>query len=245
VRAGGGDLRALLTLMVLALFAEMTLGGIVAPARVAVSEATMVPSGASRQGLGDLLAAATLLPPQQARLAAGLAAGAIIVVLSLASAPFRSSARHLWSGLGVGIAIVAAWAVTGLAYDEMALVPQRPQALSFVSPTADALEWLGRSTAKGSPGFAVALVMGVLSGSAMVALVSRSIRITTFADTGDTLRHLGGAALMGVGGIMGLGCSIGQGISGISTLALGSVLATAGIVLGAFLGLKTLERWAA
>lgn len=245
VRAGGGDLRALLTLLVLALFAEMTLGGVFAPARVALAEATMLPSGAAGQSLADLLSAKSALGAPIARLAAGLGIGLLLVTLSLLSKPFLSSPRHLLSGLGVGAAVVVAWAITGLAYDEMALVPQRPQSLSFVSPTADAFEWLGRSTAKGLPGFAAALVFGVLAGSALASIATRGFRIMTFADAGDTVRHLLGAALMGTGGIMGLGCSIGQGITGISTLALGSLLATAGIILGALLGLRALERWAA
>lgn len=244
VRAGGGDVRALLTLVVLALFAEMTLGGILAPLRVALAEATMGPGGTSRQGLGDLAASLLQLRVETVRLAAGLGIGLAVIGLSLVSAPFRSSPRHLLAGIGIGIAVVAAWALTGLAADEMALEPQRPQGLSFVSPTADALEWLGRSTAKGLPGFGAAAVAGVLAGSLLVALAARTFTLATFAGTADTLRHLAGAALMGTGGILGLGCSIGQGLTGVSTLALGSFLATAGIVGGAMLGVKALERWA-
>jgi hypothetical protein len=78
----------------------------------------------------------------------------------------------------------------------------------------------------------------------LVALAARSFTLASFAGTADTLRHLAGAALMGTGGILGLGCSIGQGLTGVSTLALGSFLATAGIVGGAMLGVKALERWA-
>lgn len=245
VRAGGGDLRALLTLLVLALFAEMTLGGIFAPLRVAVSEATMVSGGsAARQGLGDLVAAAMVWPASSVRFQVGLAAGAALIVVALANRAFRTSPKHLFGGLGVGLAVVAAWALTGLAYDEMALVPERPTGLSFVAPTADALEWLGRATATDRPSFAVATIGGVLLGSLLVALATRTFSLTTFADTADTLRHLAGAMLMGLGGVAAIGCSIGQGITGLSTLAAGSLIATAGIIMGSRAGLKALEQWA-
>lgn len=245
VRAGGGDLRALLTLIAIGLFAEMAMGGVLAPARVAFSEATVAAMPAPTQALGDLAATAFTIPVADARLILGLVIGLAMIVLALASAPFRSSIRHLAAGLGLGLAVVAAWALTGLAYDEMALTPQRPQALSFVKPTSDLIEWLGRSTALGWPGFAVATVIGALLGSFLLAVATRSFRLSTFADTGDTVRHMIGAALMGTGGVMGLGCSIGQGISGVSTLALGSILATLGIIAGAIAGLKALERWVA
>lgn len=243
VRAGGGDLRALLTLVVIALFAEMTLGGIFGPMRVALSEATMTGLGVPRQSLGDLAAQPLGLSAPVSRFWAGILAGLALVVFAMAGPAFRGSLRHIASGLGIGLAVVAAWAVTGLTYDEMGLAPERPQAVSFVKPTADTLEWLGRSTAKGLPGFAIMIVAGVIAGSFLATAVSRSFRLVTFAGTGDTLRHLSGAALMGAGGIMGLGCSIGQGLSGVSTLSIGSLLATGGIIGGTILGLKALERW--
>jgi uncharacterized membrane protein YedE/YeeE len=245
VRAGGGDLRALLTLVVLALFAEMALGGVVAPLRVALSEATMLSAApAARQGLGDLLAEVMVWPAQATRFQVGLLSGAGLIVIAFANRAFRTSQKQVFGGIGVGLAVVAAWALTGLTYDEMALVPERPQGLSFVAPTADALEWLGRATAIDRPSFAVATIGGVVLGSFLVAVATGTFSVATFADTADTVRHLAGAALMGVGGVAALGCSIGQGLTGLSTLAAGSFIATAGIVIGCRAGLKALEQWA-
>jgi hypothetical protein len=85
-------------------------------------------------------------------------------------------------------------------------------------------------------------VFGALLGACGASLAIGRFRIATFSDTGDTLRNLGGAALMGVGGVMALGCTVGQGITGISTLALGSFLTFASIVAGGFYGLRVLER---
>jgi uncharacterized protein len=149
---------------------------------------------------------------------------------------------HILSGIGVGLCIVAGWALTGLTFDEMADKPAAPVSLTFVRPTGDALEWLQRFTALGAPGFGVSSVFGTILGAFLMAKAMGRFRLATFTDTADTLRTLGGAVLMGIGGIMALGCTIGQGITGISTMALGAFLTFAGLVAGGVLGVKTLER---
>ncbi|NJO22036.1 MAG: YeeE/YedE family protein [Sphingomonadales bacterium] len=78
-----------------------------------------------------------------------------------------------------------------------------------------------------------------------MAVARGMFRASGFAGSNDTLRHLMGAVLMGIGGVMALGCTVGQGISGVSTLAAGSFLAVLAIILGAVLGVRTLERWVA
>jgi hypothetical protein len=250
VRAGAGDIRSALTLLVVGLFAYMTTGGILGPWRASLEAATAV---ALPQGAGSLTEMASYLT--EARLAAagggnhesmGLAlliAGALLLYCFISPA-FRASRVHILAGLGVGAAVVAGWLLTGLAHDDMALAPQAPLSLSFVKPTGDALEWLERSTALGLPSFGAASVFGTLLGAFVSALAFGRLRLATFANTGDTLRNLGGAVLMGAGGVLALGCTIGQGVSGLSTLALGSILAFLGIMGGAVLGMKALERFA-
>jgi uncharacterized membrane protein YedE/YeeE len=93
------------------------------------------------------------------------------------------------------------------------------------------------------PGFGVATVFGALLGAFAAAKSMGRFRILTFSDTGDTVRTLLGAMMMGVGGVMALGCTVGQGITGVSTLALGSFITFGAIVAGAVVGLKALERW--
>ena len=154
---------------------------------------------------------------------------------------FRTSPVHILSGVGVGLCIVAGWALTGLTFDELSDKPVAPVSLTFVRPTGDTLEWLQRSTALGLPGFGVASVFGTILGAFLMAKTSGQFRITTFSDRGDTLRNLGGAVLMGVGGIMALGCTIGQGITGLSTLAVGAFLTFAGLIAGGILGIRALE----
>lgn len=242
-RVGGGDLRALVTLMVVGLGAYMAIGGIVAPARSAFELATSVEVASSTQAVGDLIGQRFGLPTALANkvLAAVLVLG--IVLYCVADADFRSSPNHIVAGLGIGSAAVAGWALTGLAFDEFAERPTAPISLTFVRPSGDALEWLGRYTAAPMPGFGVATVFGTIFGAFLTAKLMGRFRLTTFADTGDTVRNLLGALLMGVGGVMALGCTVGQAITGMSTLAVGSFLTFAAIVTGGICGLKMLERW--
>lgn len=242
-RAGGGDLRALLTLVVVGLFAYMTIGGILGPARAAIEQATNIALPTATQGLGDLVDRGLALSAGFGRIFASW----VIVLVGLAycfkDPEFRSSPVHVWSGIGVGLCIVAGWALTGLAFDDLAERPTTPISLTYVRPSGDALEWLQRYTATPIPGFGVATVFGALLGAFVAAKAMGRFRVLTFSDVGDTSRVLLGAMLMGVGGVMALGCTIGQGITGVSTLAIGSFITFAAIVAGAVVGLKALERW--
>jgi hypothetical protein len=123
------------------------------------------------------------------------------------------------------------------------------ESLTFVASIAYAIDWLILfSDASKVLTIAVVSVLGVIAGSAAVAIATRRFRWEGFAGTEDTANHLVGAVLMGIGGVTAMGCTIGQGISGISTLALGSFIAFGGIVLGAVVALKyqvwRLERMA-
>jgi uncharacterized membrane protein YedE/YeeE len=113
------------------------------------------------------------------------------------------------------------------------------ESLSFVAPAAYLLEllmlWSDKSLAVS---FGVALGLGVIAGSAAYSLATRSFRWEGFASAEDTANHIVGGILMGFGGVLALGCTIGQGITGISTLALGSVLTTAAIVGGSWAAMK-------
>jgi len=245
-RAGGGDLRALLTLVVLGLVAFMTIAGVLAPARAALEGATSVAlAGAPTQGLGDLLSAYAGVGRGWAKAGTAAAVAAAALAYCFADAKFRRSLLHVLSGVAVGLTVVAGWALTGLAYDEMAARPTPPVSLTYIRPVGDTLQWLALYTATPMPGFGVASVLGALLGAFGAALTMGRFRLATFADTGDTLRNLSGAALMGIGGVMALGCTVGQSITGVSTLALGSFATFAAIIAGGFIGLRLLERWIA
>jgi uncharacterized membrane protein YedE/YeeE len=242
-RAGGGDLRSLVTLVFLGLFAYMAIGGLFAPLRAALEEATTLAHlPAPTQDLGDMIAASAGVGAAVPRLAVLLAVAGGALLYCFADRRFRTSPIHIVSGFGVGLTVIAGWAITGLAFDEMATRPAPPISLTYVRPAGDALEWLGRFTAAPVPGFGVASVFGALAGALAAALAMGRFHLATFSDVGDTLRNLAGAALMGIGGVMALGCTVGQAVTGVSTLAAGSFLTFAAIVAGGFLGLRLLER---
>lgn len=244
VRAGGGDLRSVAVLIVVGIFAYMTIGGVLGPLRVKMQAATVITleGGANAQSVGAMFAGALGVDlPTGTMMATAVLAGAVLVYC-FSSAAFRTSGSHVFSGIGVGLCVVAGWVLTGLAYDEFAADPVTPSSLTFVRPAGDALDWLQRYTAIPVPSFAVASVFGTILGAFLVAVATGGFRFAGFADPGDTRRNLAGAALMGTGGVVALGCTIGQAVTGFSTLALGSILTFAAIVLGGIAGVKYLER---
>ena len=250
VRAGSGDLRSLIVLAVIGIFAFVALGGLLGPLRSALDQATAIDLGAigdptraiATQGMDALLSAASGTPALGRPLLIASIASAGLAIYCFANAAFRRSPVHILSGIGVGLCVAAGWALTGLAFDEMATRPQAPISLTFVRPAGDTLDWLQRYTALGLPGFGVASLVGAIGGAFLTALARGKLGLQTFADKGDTLRCLSGAALMGIGGVLAMGCTIGQGITGISTLAAGALLAIVGMIAGGFWGLRTLER---
>ena len=239
-RAGSGDLRSLLVLVVLGLFAYMTLGGILAPSRAALEQATSIAT--MPRSLGDAAARVSGIAPAAGSLVVMAAIALAVLAYCVRDARFRTSPVHVLSGLAVGLIVVGGWALTGLAYDDMATRPSPPISLTYVRPAGDALQWLTLYTATPMPGFGAASVFGALLGAFTASMAMGRFHVTTFSDTGDTLRNLLGAAMMGVGGVMALGCTVGQSITGVSTLAVGSFLTFAAIVAGGVYGLRVLER---
>lgn len=244
-RAGAGDLRSLVVVLVVATFAFGALSGVLAPTRVAMQSATAMPVSSfdmPGQGLADVIGLMSSAPADTLRWTLACLVALALLVFIFKDPAFRSAPRHILSGLVIGLLVVTAWAVTGLAFDELADRPVTSESLSFVAPVARTLDWVERASAIGMPGFGASVVMGTLLGSLASAVTGRTFRWQTFANVADTARHLTGAALMGIGGIFALGCTIGQGISGLSTLSLGSIISVAGIVVGALVMVHILAR---
>ena len=115
----------------------------------------------------------------------------------------------------------------------------RPESLTFTAPPAYLLELLGFWSDKSKfVTFGIASVLGVIAGACVMALATKTFRWEGFASTEDLANHLAGAALMGFGGVLALGCTVGQGLSGMSTLAVGSLLTLIAIVIGCRLALR-------
>ena len=248
VRIGGGSLKSVVVFFVLAVASYATLRGIPAVARVATVDtvAFTLPTG---QDLPSLLAAAT----GASRGTLALVLGSVIGLGFIAFALFKPegrSANAVLAGVGLGAVIVAVWWVSGrlghvaehpVTLEDVFLATntQRMESLTFVAPMAYTMDWLILFSDK-SKVLTIGIVstFGVVVGSAAVAVFNRSFRWEGFGGTEDTANHVVGAVLMGVGGVTAMGCTVGQGLSGVSTLALGSFIALAGIVSGAVLALR-------
>ncbi|KGJ68446.1 YeeE/YedE family protein [Bradyrhizobium diazoefficiens] len=233
VLLGRGNLRSFVVVIVLAIAAQMTLKGLVAPARIALVQASQ--ATVNTNSLPSLLAA---FGPSEA-LSRAIAAAVIVVALTLfafAQPTFRRSPGQIAAGIIVGVLVAGGWFVTGyLGADDFNPVPVT--SLTFVAPIADALQYAMLSTGL-TLNFGVATVAGVFAGSLVTALATGRFKLEGYSSPRHMLRSAGGAALMGIGGVMAFGCSIGQGLTGVSTLALGSFVALAGILLGTTAGLR-------
>ena len=233
VLLGKGNLRSLVVVIVLAIFAEMTLKGLIAPARIAAVLVTQMT--AKVNSLPALLSSFGVNETYGRMFAASLVSAALII-FALAHGPFRRSPGQIAAGIAVGLLIAAGWYATGhLGADDFNPVPV--SSLTFVAPIADGLQYVMLSTGS-TLNFGIATVGGVYAGSLLTALLTGRFELEGFRSPQHMLRLAGGGALMGIGGVMALGCSIGEGLTGISTLALGSFVAVAGILAGAALGLR-------
>ena len=240
VRFGSGNLKALVVLLVLGITAYTTLRGLLGLARITVFEAPNVDlelHGLDDQGLATVLAAALGMEDAGSlRLGLAVLIGGGLVAFALAQSTFRRSPDDLLAGAVIGAVITGGWFVTGyVGNDDFEPVPL--ESMTFVAPTGNAINYLMTFTGS-TINFGISAVLGMIAGSFLYAVVSRSFRIETFGSRSEMVSHLAGGALMGFGGVLALGCTIGQGVTGVSTLAAGSLIAVAGIVFGAAITMK-------
>ena len=249
IRVGAGNLKSLIVYVFLGIAAYMTLRGLFGAFRVGVLEraAIALPMG---QDLPSLFASFTDLDKGTwTAIFAGTIGGALLVFVYWSKA-FRSSFDYTLGGVVTGLVVVGGWYVSGVvghvAEDPNTLQEAfvatntgRMESFSFVSPMAFTLEYLMFWTDKSRiVTYGIASALGVIVGSAAYALATRSFRWEGFRDAEDTANHVVGGLLMGFGGITALGCTIGQAISGFSTLALGSIMTFLAIVAGSAATMK-------
>jgi uncharacterized membrane protein YedE/YeeE len=233
VLLGRGNLRSFVVVIVLGIAAEMTLKGLIAPARIAALQLTQVsPKIVSLPAVLSTLG----VPETFARtLAASVISGALII-FAFAHAPFQRAWGQIAAGITVGLLVAAGWFATGyLGADDFNPAPVT--SLTFIAPIADTVQYAMLSTGL-TLNFGITVVAGVFAGSLITALSTGRFHWEGFTSPRHMLRSIGGAALMGAGGAMAYGCSIGQGLTGLSTLALASFAAVGGILLGTAAGLR-------
>lgn len=251
VRMGAGSLKSLTVFFVMGIAAYATLRGITAVwrdrtlDRVALDlDSSLLPAWLAGHWGGRI-------EDWGLALAAGLALGTWAWALS--NAEFRQR-RHVLTALAVGGSVIAMWWVSGV----LGFVPEHPvslepvfvatnsqrmESLTFTAPIAYTLHWLILfSDTSNVLTVAVVSVLGVVLGAFVSSLINGSFRWEGFQSTQDTALHVVGALCMGVGGVTAMGCTIGQGLSGLSTLSVTSALALVGIVAGAVGGLK-FQMW--
>lgn len=217
VLSATGNLRAATVLILFAITAHATLKGLLAPVRTSLGSVTV-----------DLGSATTA-----AGLPGGTALWAAVVLLGLVFLIARSGAgaRQIALGAVIGLLVPAGWFGTGVfLMDEFDPIPLA--SLSFTAPWADSLFWSIASTAIPA-GFGTGLVGGVLVGSFLSAAARRELELASFTSPSETLRYAGGAVMMGVGGVLAGGCTVGAGLSGVAGLNVAAGLALASIIVAA------------
>lgn len=234
LRISSGSLKSFVVFVVMAVAAFATLKGITAVVRV---------------NTVDMLNISASAPSATLRLIISSALGLGLIFWALRNPAMRRISAWLPS-IVIGGVIVLMWWVSG----KLGYLPEHPdtlqeaflatnsgraESLSFVAPMAYTLDWLMFFSDKSKVlTLGIVSVFGVLVGGFIEAKLSKTFRWEGFGSVEDVANHLVGAVLMGVGGVTAMGCTVGQGLSGVSTLALGSFIATAGILVGAVLALK-------
>jgi len=181
-------------------------------------------------------------------LTVALLAAIPLLIWILRSKDFRSNLELVSAGLIIGLLIIIGWYVTAGAgglelIDELEFMDDRPfftgaQSLTFIGPTGHVAQYVKEGFSEIFLTFGVATVLGVVVGSFLYTLLFRKVRIEWFISWNDLSMHVVGAILMGLGGVLAMGCTIGQGITGVSTLALGSILTIIAIIAGSAATMK-------
>jgi uncharacterized membrane protein YedE/YeeE len=239
VRVGGGNLKSLVVLTVMAITAYTTLRGLLAPVRIDVFGPLSVDleaQGIGNQGIETILAHLVGAPGQTMTIVVALVLGLGAIIYAVKDKDFRASGDNILAGITIGVLVVGAWYVTGvIGNDDFEPVPV--EALTFIAPTGNTVNYLMTWTGA-EINFGIAVVLGMIVGSFLDAVSTGNFRVEAFANRADMRNHLIAGVLMGFGGVLSFGCTIGQGVSGMSTLALGSLVALLSIMLGSALTMK-------
>jgi len=261
IRIGGGNVKSVLVLIVAAFCSYMMLWG-EDPLKsgeglftnyfmpwIQPGTVDLATLGINSQELGAVIGgAAGLGDSSSLHMILGAIVMGVLVLIAFLSSDFRSRFDNILGGAVVGLAVVAGWYITAgsigeewKAYAEFQdVIPSRvaAQSYTFISPMGDTWRYLSHPDKLSWVNFGVVSLAGVILGSLIYAVATRKFRIEWFVSFGDFFKHFIGGILMGVGGVLAMGCTIGQAVTGVSTLALGSILAFLSIVFGSALTMK-------
>lgn len=248
VRAGAGNLKSVFVLLLMGVFALATMKGALAIPRVYLFEQ---PQWTPSTGLfaGQWLSAWFGINVPTGSLVAALLGATAMSVWIFKDSQFIK-VRNIATGTAVGLILSGVWAISGilghgLEHPEtleeffISTTSGKMEALSLAAPLAlglDALMYFSDGTKRLTLG--MVSVLGIFVGSCFSAILNGTFKLEAFSNSDDFIRHAVGASLMGFGAVLALGCSFGQGLSGLSTLNLMSALATVSILAGAYAALK-------
>lgn len=239
VRLAGGDLKAFVNFIVLGLSGYMTARGLTSLPKTSLIDSLRIDlSAIGGQGLPHVIAGIAGMAPDRLWAPTGLAVAALLMFYCFRDSGFRRSRRDIYAGILIGLAVAGGFFMTGT-FGSDPFDPVRVQSLTYVLPLGETIIWAIAFTGS-TLTFSIAAVIGTVAGAAVVAIAKREVRWEAFDDVQGMRRHLLGSVAMGAGGVTALGCTVGQGISGVSTLALAPPIALASIFVGSVYGLHWL-----
>lgn len=252
VRIGGGNLKSIVVLIIAGMFAyfmtKTSFYEILFHPWVNATTIDLAKYSINGQDVGAVVADTSGLATEDMRLVFGVLFTALLLFFIFKAKEFRSQHEHIFSGLVVGLAVLHAWIFTAGGMGEvwkeavefMDEIPAgvASQSLTFINPMGETFFYAMNPTNTLLISFGMMALFGVIAGSFVYAIISRSFRFEWFSSTRDIINHLVGASLMGIGGVLAMGCTIGQGITGVSTLSIGSMLVLVSIIFGSALTMK-------
>ena len=231
-RLGGGDLKSLVTFLVMGISAYATLRGLTAYARIYVFPPVEQPD--TPASFSYLFANA--LSANQNIVAFGIAV--LLAIIALTKGDLVKNRKQLITAALVGAAIVIGWAGSGIfAHDDFD--PQPLESFTFTAPLGETLIYVMTATGS-SLNLCIGATIGVIVGAFITTKFQTYFRWEACDDAREMRRQVIGGFLMGVGGVTALGCTVGQGLSAASVLAYSAPVTMAGIFIGAWLGLQWL-----
>ncbi|MCF6191253.1 MAG: YeeE/YedE family protein [Cocleimonas sp.] len=252
IRLGGGNIKSLFVLFAMGIMAYfMMFTDFSNDAFLQWMEPAFVDlsaMGVENQGLGSVIAYAAGSDPATTTTMVAAVLGGLLVLWAFLSSDFRSNFDNILGGFVVAAVVIAAWWVTTgelgqNLLEEAEMMDERPfaigaQSFTFAQPSGHLIRWIETGFSKSLITFALVAGAGVIAGSFLYSVLFRKFRIEWFASWKDFFVHIIGGLLMGIGGVLAMGCTIGQGVTGASTLAMGSFLTFFAIVFGSALTMK-------
>jgi len=253
IRVGGGNIKSIVVLLVAGLMAYLMTRtdfyGVVFHSWMSPISPDLAKIGIEDQSLSTILS--YLFSSENlsnTKLLVGLIIAFIVMLLIFKSGTFIKNTDNLLGGFVVGIVVIIAWFLTGSSLGQEWIetnnfldTPQPGvgmQSFTFINPMGETIIFLGNAADSFYLTFGVTALFSVILGSFVYSITSNNFRVEWFASKQDFVRHILGAVLIGIGGVLSLGCTIGQGVSGVSTLALGSFITLISIILGAAISMK-------